>query len=102
MKKVTKIKKNKPVSKYFELGATSINYTINGVSHNVWLVVSKNKLHGGTCYFLVKSNHYSAIDVAIWPFKGYDLHWKIEEYHMYIKQVYGLEDIQMKTFAGVQ
>lgn len=38
------------------------------------------------------------MEVARWAFKGYGLRWKIEEYHRHIKQEYGLEDIQMKTF----
>ena len=45
---------------------------------------------------------FTAIEVASWAFKGYGLRWKIEEYHRHIKQEYKLEDIQMKTFDGLQ
>jgi len=42
------------------------------------------------------------ISYSIRAFKGYGLRWKIEEYHRHIKQEYKLEDIQMKTFDGLQ
>ena len=99
---VTKIKKDRPVQKQYELGAIPISYTIGRVKHALWLVVSRNKRYGGLCYLLVKSKRTAAIDVAKWAFKGYGLRWKIEEYHRHVKQEYRLEDIQMKTFDGLQ
>ena len=51
---------------------------------------------------LVKSELRTAIEVAQWAFKGYGLRWKIEEYHRHVKQEYKLQDIQMKTFDGLQ
>ena len=99
---VTKIKKDKPVLEYYELGAIPISYTIKGETHALWLVVSRNRKHGGLCYLLVKSELKTAIEVAQWAFKGYGLRWKIEEYHRHVKQEYKLEDIQMKTFDGLQ
>jgi hypothetical protein len=99
---VTKIKKDKPVLEHYELGAIPISYSIKGVAHPLWLVVSRNKKHGGLCYLLVKSELPTAMEVAKWAFKGYGLRWKIEEYHRHIKQEYKLEDIQMKTFDGLQ
>lgn len=99
---VTKIKKNKPVLEYYELGAIPISYTAKGITHALWLVVSRNKRHGGLCYLLVKSKFSTAIEVAKWAFKGYGLRWKIEEYHRHIKQEYRLEDIQIKTFDALQ
>jgi hypothetical protein len=100
--KVTKIKKDKPVLEHYQLGAIPISYTIKGTTHSLWLVVSRNLKHGGLCYLLVKSKLTTAIEVAKWAFKGYGLRWKIEEYHRHIKQEYKLEDIQMKTFDGLQ
>lgn len=99
---VTKIKKDKPVLEYYQIGAIPVNYTIKGETHALWLVVSRNKKHRGLCYLLVKSELYTAIEVAQWAFKGYGLRWKIEEYHRHVKQEYKLEDIQMKTFDGLQ
>jgi len=99
---VTKIKKGKPVLEHYELGALPINYTVNGITYSLWLVVSRNKRHGGLCYLFVKSELSTAIEVAKWAFKGYGLRWKIEEYHRHIKQQYRLEDIQIKTFDGLQ
>ena len=99
---VTKIKKDKPVLYQYELGAIPINYTLKGVTHSLWLVVSRNLKHGGLCYLLVKSKLPTAIEVAKWAFEGYGLRWKIEEYHRHIKQEYKLEDIQLKTFNGLQ
>lgn len=99
---VTKIKKDKPVLRHYELGAIPINYTIKGITHCLWLVVSRDKKHGGLCYLLVKSKLTTAIEVAKWAFKGYGLRWKIEEYHRHIKQEYKLEQVQLKTFDGLQ
>ena len=99
---VTKIKRDKPVLKHYELGAIPISYTIEGITHALWLVVSREKKHGGLCYLLVKSKMTTAIEVAKWAFKGYGLRWKIEEYHRHIKQEYRLEDVQLKTFDGLQ
>ncbi len=99
---VVKIKKDKPVLEHYELGAIPISYTAKGITHALWLVVSRNKKHGGLCYLLVKSKLSTAIEVAKWAFKGYGLRWKIEEYHRHIKQEYRLEDIQIKTFDGLQ
>jgi len=100
--RVAKIKKNKPVVKTYELGAIPITYKIKGKPYSLWLVVSRNKEHGGITYLLVKSKLTTAIEVAKWAFKGYGLRWKIEEYHRHVKQQYRLEDIQIKTFDGLQ
>ena len=75
------MKKNKPVLRHYELGAIPINYTIKGITQSLWLMVSRDKKHGGLCYLLVKSKFNTAIEVAKWAFKGYGLRWKIEEYH---------------------
>ncbi len=99
---VTKIKKNKPVLEHYQLGAIPVSYTVKGVVHSLWLVVSRNLKHGGLCYLLVKSELNTAVELAKWAFKGYGLRWKIEEYHRHIKQEYNLEDIQLKTFDGLQ
>ena len=99
--KVTKIKKDKPVIVSYDLGAIPVSYKIKGQSYPLWLVVSRGK-HGQVCYLLVKSQLTSAIEVARWAFKGYGLRWKIEEYHRHIKQEYRLEEIQIKTFNGLQ
>jgi hypothetical protein len=99
---VIKIKKNKPVVQSYELGAVRVSYDIKGKQHLLWLVVSRNTKHGGLCYLLVKPHLSTAIEVAKWAFKGYGLRWKIEEYHRHIKQEYKLEDIQIKTFTGLQ
>ncbi len=99
---VAKIKKDKPVLEHYELGAIPVSYTVKGITHPLWLVVSRNKRHGGLCYLLVKSELSTVIEVAKWAFKGYGLRWKIEEYHRHIKQEYRLEDIQIKTFDGLQ
>jgi len=99
---VTKIKKDKPILRLYELGAIPICYTVKGITYPLWLVVSRDKKHGGLCYLLVKSKLTTAIEVAKWAFEGYGLRWKIEEYHRHIKQEYKLEDVQLKTFNGLQ
>lgn len=99
---VTKVKKNKKVTKTYELGAIRVRIETKRKTHNAWLVVSRNKEHGGLCFLLVKSDKIAAIEVAKWAFDGYGKRWKIEEYHRHIKQSYRLEDIQMRTFNGLQ
>lgn len=66
------------------------------------MVISRNQKNGGLCYLLVKSELTTVIEVAKWAFKGYGLRWKIEEYHRHVKQEYKLEDVQLKTFVGLQ
>lgn len=102
VQKVVKIKKDKPVVKEYMLTAVKIAYAIKGREQPLWLVISKDKQHGGLTYLLVKCKKENAIEVAGWAFKGYGLRWKIEEYHRHVKQEYRLEDIQIKTFAGLQ
>ncbi len=100
---VTKIKKDKPVVKIYDLAAVKVGYkTAKGKRVSLWLVISRSKQHGGVCYLLVKSNLCNAIEVAQWAFKGYGLRWKLEEYHRHVKQEYRLEDVQIKTFTGIQ
>lgn len=99
--KVVKIKKGKPVSEVYDLGAIPVGHKIKGQAYPLWLVVSRGK-NGQLCYLLAKSELISAIEVAKWAFKGYGLRWSIEEYHRHIKQEYCLEDIQIKTFNGLQ
>src|SRR5690554_4349347 len=101
-REVTKIRKNKKVTKTYELGAIQVSIGAKGKMNNAWLVVSRNMKHGGLCFLLVKSDRTTAIEVAGWAFEGYGKRWKIEEYHRHIKQSYRLEDIQMRTFNGLQ
>lgn len=102
VQKIFKIKKDRPVVKEYLLTAVKITHTIKGKQQPLWLVISKDKKHGGLTYLLVKCKKEDAIEVAGWAFKGYGLRWKIEEYHRHVKQEYRLEDIQIKTFAGLQ
>jgi hypothetical protein len=99
---VTKIKKDKPVVRFYDLAAVKVFYTIKGEQIPLWLVISRNAKNGGLCYLLVKSKLTTAIEVAQWAFKGYGLRWKIEEYHRHIKGEYKLESIQIKTYTGLQ
>lgn len=100
--KTTRIKKDVPVVETYELAAVPVSYQLKGKPCPLWLVISRNTKHGGLCYLLVKSTKENGIEVAKWAFKGYGLRWKIEEYHRHVKQQYGLEDIQIKTFSGLQ
>ncbi len=99
---VTKIKKDTPVLRSYQLGAIPVSYTIAGITHALWLVISRDQKHGGLCYLLAKSELTTVIEVAKWAFKGYGLRWKIEEYHRHVKQEYKLEDVQLKTFEALQ
>lgn len=94
--------KNKKVVRSYELAAIQVSFKAKRNTHCAWLIISRNKKHGGLCYLLVKSNKTTANGVARWAFDGYGKRWKIEEYHRHIKQAYKLEDIQMKTFNALQ
>lgn len=99
---VTKIKKDKPVIKTYELAAVKVIDNSKEKVKSLWLVISKDKTHGGLCFLLVKTQLTCPIEVAKWAFKGYGLRWSIEEYHRHVKQQYKLEDIQIKTYTGLQ
>jgi hypothetical protein len=52
---VTKIKKDKPVQRQYELGAIPVSCTIGRVRHSLWLVVSRDKRHGGCAICWLKA-----------------------------------------------
>src|SRR5690625_3941692 len=100
--KITKNRKSKNVVQSYELAAVQVSFEAKRKTHKAWLIISRNKRHGGLCYLLVKSDKKSALEAALWAFDGYGKRWRIEEYHKHIKQAYRLEDIQMKTYNGLQ
>lgn len=53
-------------------------------------------------WLLTRSPKENIIDVIKEAFTAYGFRWKIEEYHRHIKNCYNLEDIQIKTFEGLQ
>lgn len=97
----TKIQKSKKKLLKYECGAIRVKYQLKGELHDLWLVVTKRK-GGGYCWLLTHSPKDSIVDVIGEAFKAYGFRWKIEEYHRHIKSCYGLEDIQIKTFEGLQ
>lgn len=101
---VVRTKKNRQVVETYDIGAVPVEISANGQEHQLWLVATRNKRHGGTCYLLAKApaHIHTAIEVAIWAFGGYGARWKIEECHRHIKQQYALEDIQIRTWTGLQ
>lgn len=97
-----KIKKNRKVVRHFSAGAEKVQYCDKrGRKTELWLVVTKNK-NGGYCYLLTNSPGLIASEVAKATFTAYGHRWKIEEYHRHIKQCYELEDIQVRTFWGLE
>lgn len=102
--RVVRTKKNKQVVELYDIGAEAVEILAKGKGHRLWLVATRNRRHGGMCYLLAKApaDMQTAIEVARWAFKGYGARWKIEECHRHIKQQYGLEDIQIKTWTGLQ
>jgi hypothetical protein len=97
----TKIQKSKKKLLKYECGAIRVKYKVKRQLHDLWLVVTKRK-DGGYCWLLTRSPKKSIIDVISEAFKAYGFRWKIEEYHRHIKSCYNLEDIQIKTFEGLQ
>jgi len=100
-KTVTKIKKNRLVKETYQLAIVDVTYKIRNKEYKLHIMITRNK-NGGLAYFLVKSNKENKKEILDQAFKGYGYRWSIEEYHRHIKQEYNLEDIQMKTFTGIQ
>jgi hypothetical protein len=97
----TKIKKNKKHKVIYECGAIKVKYKIKNKEHDLWLVVTKRK-NGGYSWLLTRSPKENIVDVTKEAFTAYGFRWKIEEYHRHIKTCYNLENIQIKTFEGLQ
>ncbi len=97
----TKVQKNKRRKVFFKCGAVKVKYKIGKTEHELWLVVTKRD-NGGYCWLLARSPKENIVEVIEEAFKAYGFRWKIEEYHRHIKQCYNLEDIQIKTFEGLQ
>ena len=97
----TKVGKNKKHKICFKCGAVKVKYKIKNKEHELWLVVTKRE-NGGYCWLLTRSPKENIIDVVKEAFTAYGFRWKIEEYHRHIKSCYNLEDIQIKTFDGLQ
>lgn len=97
----TKIQKSKKKLLKYDCGAIKVKYQVNGKMYDLWLVVTKRK-SGGYCWLLTRSPKESIVEVIGEAFKAYGFRWKIEEYHRHIKSCYRLEDIQIKTFEGLQ
>ncbi len=96
-----KIKKTKRVERFYDCGAIKVQYKINGKLYDLWLVITK-KEGGGYCWILTKTSQKNIVDVIKETFTAYGYRWKIEEYHRHIKNCYRLEDIQIKTYEGLQ
>jgi hypothetical protein len=97
----TRIQKSKKRQLVYECGAIKVQYKIKGKLHDLWLVVTK-RINGGYCWLLTRSPKESIVEVIKEAFTAYGFRWKIEEYHRHIKECYNLEDIQVKTFEGLQ
>lgn len=103
---VEKIKKNHAVKESYDVGAVKVNYVHRETGEvysdkQLWLVVAKG--HGkGYSWYLVSSEKETSRDVCEECFRGYGYRWKIEEYHRHVKDQYDLEDIQIRTFDGLQ
>lgn len=97
----TRIQKSKKKLLKYDCGAIKVKYQINGKLYDLWLVVTKRK-GGGYCWLLTHSPKETIVDIIGEAFKAYGFRWKIEEYHRHIKSCYALEDIQIKTFEGLQ
>ncbi len=96
-----KIKKNRKVIRTFKCGAVKVQYKIGRDLFDLWLVVTK-KDGGGYCYLLTNSSLDDVDELIEETFIAYGYRWKIEEYHRHIKSCYKLEDIQIKTFEGLE
>lgn len=97
----TRIQKSKRIQLSYKCGAIKVQYKIKNKVYDLWLVVTKRE-NGGYCWLLTRSPKEDIVEVISEAFKAYGFRWKIEEYHRHIKGCYRLEDIQIKTFDGLQ
>lgn len=97
----TSIQKSKKYRLTYECGAIKVKYKIKNKEYDLWLVVTK-RANGGYCWLLTRSPKENIVEIIKEAFKAYGFRWKIEEYHRHIKSSYSLEDIQIKTFEGLQ
>lgn len=96
-----KVKKNRRHKKQYSCGAVKVQYKAGSKVFDLWLVVTQNK-GGGYSYLLTKTPQEDIVEIIKETFTAYGYRWKIEEYHRHIKECYKLEDIQIKTFEGLQ
>lgn len=99
--RATRIQKSKKHQLVYECGAIKVQYKIKKKVYDLWLVVTK-RTNGGYCWLLTRSPKENIVEVIKEAFTAYGFRWKIEEYHRHIKECYNLEDIQIKTFEGLQ
>jgi hypothetical protein len=97
----TRIQKSKKYVLSYKCGAIKVKYKIGEKLYDLWLVVTKRE-NGGYCWLLTRSPKENITEVIQEAFKAYGFRWKIEEYHRHVKNCYNLEDIQIKTFEGLQ
>ncbi len=97
----TRIHKNKKQRLTYKCGAIKVQYKIKDKTYDLWLVVTKRE-NGGYCWLLTRSPKEDLTEIIEEAFISYGFRWKIEEYHRHIKECYNLEDIQIKTFDGLQ
>lgn len=96
------VKKNHTSARQYDCGAVKVQYRDNRDNvTDLWLVVTKNK-NGGYCYLLTNTKYKVIKEVIVQSFTAYGHRWRIEEYHRHIKNCYELEDIQVKTFEGLE
>ncbi len=96
-----RIQKSKKKILKYDCGAVKVKYQVKDTLYELWLVVTKRK-DGGYCWLLTRSPKESIVNVISEAFNAYRFRWKKEEYHCHIKSCYSLEDIQIKTFEGLQ
>ena len=93
--------RSKPKMVNYKGGALKVQYEVNDQLYDLFLV-SMKKESGGYCWLLTNLEESNASQLIQATFKAYGHRWKIEEYHRHIKNQYNLEDIQVKTFDGLQ
>ena len=98
---VVKISKNKKSIRTFNCGAVKVQYKNGKELLDLWIVITKRE-NGGYCYLLTNYKTDNIDDLIKETFTAYGFRWKIEEYHRHIKTCYNLEDIQIKTFEGLE
>lgn len=97
----TRIHKTKKQVLKYKCGAVKVKCRVKNKEYELWLVVTQ-RVNGGYCWLLTHSPKHVITEVIQEAFKAYGFRWKIEEYHRHIKNCYNLEDVQIKTFEGLQ
>jgi len=97
--KINKIRKNRKIEIEYKVGGIAVQF--DGFAQRLWLIKAQEEGKGFVWFlsFLPTENLKEAIHLTM---EGYSNRWKIEEVHRHIKDMYHLEDIELRKYQGLK